>query len=99
MINMSDLVDVVDERVIYSGMRPEEFPMSTPLYEQLAEHVRQQIRAGTLKPGDRLPSQSTLKDEGWTHGVIIAAMRELKNGGWTRGQPGQAVYVVDHPPV
>lgn len=96
---MGDLVDVVDERVIYSDLRPEETTMTMPLYEQLAEHIRAQIRAGTLRPGDRLPSQSALKAEGWTHGVIVTAMRELRNGGWARGQPGQAVYVHDHPPL
>lgn len=96
---MGDLVDVVERGVIYSGLRPEEFTVTLPLYEQLAETIRAQIRAGTLKPGDRLPSQSALKDQGWKHNVIIAAMRELKSGGWTRGQPGQAIYVADHPPM
>lgn len=96
---MSDLVDMVDLRVIDSEGYPRSPHMSIPLYTQLAEQLRGEIRAGRLKPGDRLPSQSALKEQGWTHGVIIAAMRELKNGGWTRGQPGQAVYVSDHPPV
>lgn len=96
---MTDLVDVVDQGVIYSGLRPEETPMATPLYEQLAEQLRQQIRAGILKPGDRLPTQTALKEQGWTHNVIIAAMRDLRTGGWTRGQPGQAVFVADHPPL
>lgn len=73
--------------------------MTTPLYEQLAEQFREQIRAGILKPGDRLPSQSALKAEGWTHGVIVSAMRELRTSGWVRGQPGQAVFVADEPPI
>ena len=96
---MVDLVDLVPSGVIYSECYPRSPDMSIPLYEQLAESVRQQIRAGTLKPGDRLPTQSTLKSDGWTHNVIIAAMRELRSGGWVRGQPGQAVYVADKPPI
>lgn len=96
---MVDLVDVVASGVIYSESYPRSPEMTMPLYEQLAEKIREQIRAGILKPRDRLPTQSALKAEGWTHNAIIAAMRELKNGGWTRGQPGQAVYVADHPPV
>ena len=96
---MSDLVDMVDLGVIDSECYPRSPYMSIPLYTQLAEHLREEIRVGRLKPGDRLPSQSALKEQGWTHGVIIAAMRELRSTGWTRGQPGQAVYVADDPPI
>jgi DNA-binding GntR family transcriptional regulator len=99
VINMSDLVDVVDPGVIYSECDPRSTHMSIPLYEQLAEQLREEIRAGRLKPGDRLPSQTALKEQGWSHYAILSAMRELKSGGWTRGQSGRAVYVADHPPI
>jgi DNA-binding transcriptional regulator YhcF (GntR family) len=72
---------------------------SAPLYEQLAEVFRAKVRAGELKPGDRLPSTSALKEAGWKQGVIVSAMRILRIEGWTRGQPGQAVYVADSPPI
>jgi DNA-binding transcriptional MocR family regulator len=71
---------------------------SVPLYEQLAETIRARIRSGALKPGDRLPSTSAWRAEGWKQGVIVSAMRILRIEGWTRGQPGQAVYVADNPP-
>jgi len=72
---------------------------TAPLYEQLAELFRAKIRAGELKPGDRLPSTSQLKADGWKQGVIVWAMRTLRVEGWTRGQPGQAVYVAENPPI
>jgi DNA-binding transcriptional regulator YhcF (GntR family) len=72
---------------------------SAPLYEQLAELFRGKIRAGELQPGDRLPSASALKAEGWKHHAVIAAMRTLRTEGWTRGQPGQAVFVAEDPPI
>lgn len=72
---------------------------SVPKYEQLAEIYREKIRSGELKPGDRLPSTSALKADGWKHGVIGWAMRTLRIEGWTRGQPGEAVYVAERPPV
>lgn len=70
-----------------------------PLYEQLAEQLRNKIRAGELKPGDRLPTTSQLKADGWSQGVIVWAMRVLRSEGWTRGQPGQAVFVAERPPT
>jgi DNA-binding GntR family transcriptional regulator len=73
--------------------------MTMPKYEQLAEVYRQKIRAGELKPGDRLPSTSQIEADGWKRGTIGIAMRTLRLEGWTRGQPGEAVYVADHPPI
>lgn len=91
---------MVDLAVVTLGRDPGSLTMSTavPLYEQLAELYRAKIRAGDLKPGDRLPSTSALKADGWKQNVIVSAMRVLRVEGWTRGQPGQAVYVAEHPP-
>ena len=73
--------------------------MTMPKYEELAEKIRAQIRAGDLAPGARLPSTSQLKADGWSQGTITWAMRVLRMEGWTRGQPGDGVFVVDHPPL
>lgn len=73
--------------------------MTMPKYEQLAEVFRAKIRAKELMPGDRLPSTSALKEQGWRQGTIVNAMRTLRMEGWTRGQPGEAVYVAADPPV
>ena len=91
---------MVDMAVVTLGRDPGSLTMAStaPLYEQLAEEIRAKIRTGELKPGDRLPSTSALKADGWKQGVIVAAMRVLRLEGWTRGQPGQAVFVAEHPP-
>lgn len=73
--------------------------MTMPKYEQLAEEYREKIRSGVLKPDDRLPSTSQLEAAGWKRGTIGIAMRTLRTEGWTRGQPGEAVFVADVPPV
>jgi len=73
--------------------------MTVPKYEQLAQLIRDRIRAGELQPGDRLPSTSALKADGWSQGTITWAMRALRMEGWTRGQPGDGVFVADHPPI
>lgn len=72
--------------------------MTMPKYEQLAEEIRQQIRDGRLKPKDKLPSNTQYKAMGWRHGTYLRAMLVLRAEGWTRGQPGEGVFVADHPP-
>lgn len=94
-------VDMVDMVVISSGRDPGSTTVTsaTPKYEQFAEMIRSQIRSGVLKPGDRLPSNTAFKEQGWRHGVYIAGMRLLRTEGWVRGQPGEAVFVAEHPPA
>lgn len=46
----------------------------TPLYLQLYRRYQQQIVAGTLRPGDRLPSVRSLASElGVARGTVEAA--------------------------
>jgi len=94
---MIDMVDMVMEAL---GCDPgsESVTSATPKYEQFAELIRQQIRSGELQPGDRLPSNTQFKADGWKHGTYLAGMRLLRREGWVRGQPGEAVYVADVPP-
>lgn len=73
--------------------------MTMPKYEQFAEMVRDQIRSGELQPGDRLPSNTQYKLQGWKHGSYIRGMQLLRQEGWVRGQPGEAVFVADNPPI
>lgn len=68
-------------------------------WERLAEHIRNQIRAGRLQPGDMLPSYRALGEE---HGVSYATVRQaltvLRTEGWIVGEPGVGVRVrTDHP--
>ena len=63
-------------------------------FERIANDIREQIRTGRLKPGDRLPSIAQLKEHyGVSYGPVRAAMLVLKAEGLVRGQPGEGVYV------
>lgn len=63
-------------------------------FETLAADIRQQIQTGQLKPGDRLPSISKLREEyGFSDGTIRSAMLVLKAEKLVVGRPGEAVTV------
>lgn len=96
---MAALVDIDVTPVIYSDCDPRRPDVSVPKYEQLAAIVRDQIRRGDLKPGQQLPPYSAFEAEGWRHTTIVTAMRSLRDGGWTRHQQGEGIFVHDHPPV
>lgn len=68
--------------------------MTAPKYVRVADAIRDRIRSGQLKPGDRLPSTKQLEEEfGVSYGSVRSAMLVLKAEGLVRGQPGEAVYV------
>ncbi|GAA4250909.1 MULTISPECIES: winged helix-turn-helix domain-containing protein [Dactylosporangium] len=70
----------------------------TPYYRQVAADLRAQIEAGTLKPGDKLPSTQQLRDIYGVSGTVIQfAMVELKAQGLVVGQPGRGVFVAERP--
>ncbi len=46
---------------------------TTPLYQQIADELRVQISAGTLRPGDQLPTELTLATQ---HSVTRATARQ-----------------------
>lgn len=69
-----------------------------PLPRQFADKIREQIHAGQLHPGDRLPSVTQFVEQGWARGTVVAGLRLLRETGWVRSQPGQATFVADHPP-
>ncbi len=49
---------------------------------ELAQHLRAQIRAGDLAPGDRIPTETELCDEhGVSQGTVAKAMRVLSDEG------------------
>ncbi|ACZ84829.1 GntR family transcriptional regulator [Streptosporangium roseum] len=67
-----------------------------PLWEQLAEILRQRIRAGELKPRQVLPSESHLQDEhGVSRGTVRRAMQALGKQGWTVTIQGRGTYVAE----
>lgn len=71
-------------------------PVTTPKYAQLANHFRDQIRTGVLKPGDRLPSITELLAEyGYSAHTIRSAMLTLKAEQLVEGRVGEGVFVRD----
>lgn len=72
----------------------------TPLYQQIAESVREDILYGRLRPGDPLP---TIRDmaQRWhcTPGTVQQAYRDLARQHLVDGRPGQGTWVKDIPAV
>lgn len=71
-----------------------------PRYVQIADEIVQQIRAGVLKPGDMVPSESELVDRyGVSGGTIRKAMVEVRASGLVETRHGKGSIVKDRPPV
>jgi molybdate-binding protein/DNA-binding transcriptional regulator YhcF (GntR family) len=66
----------------------------TPIYQQIAESVRQEIAYGRIGPGDRLPTVREMAER-WscTPGTVQRAYRELAHQGLVSGRPGQGTTV------
>jgi GntR family transcriptional regulator len=81
--------------VIYYWGEPErDEPRMTSKYERLANAIRDQIKSGELKPGDKLPSISQLRDQyGISYGSVRGAMLVLKAEQLIEGRQGDGVFV------
>lgn len=65
-----------------------------PLRETLRRRLLRGLQAGSLRPGDRLPSARELSGElGLDHRAIVAAYRELETEGLVELRPRSGVYV------
>lgn len=66
----------------------------SPGYTEIAEHFRRQIRDGTLRPGDEMPSYTAVSEEfGVAHTTAHRAFRALKMEGLTLTRPGKKTVV------
>lgn len=66
----------------------------TPGYPEIAQHFRRQIRDGTLRPGDTLPSFKAASEQfGVAHTTVNRAYRVLKMEGLTLAKPGVGTIV------
>src|SRR5436853_1561036 len=67
---------------------------SPALYEQLADKIEALIRAGTLRPGERIPSVRRASTQ---HGVSVTtavqAYLELENRGLIEARPKSGFFV------
>lgn len=71
-----------------------------PLYQIIAESIRQQIQAGILNPGDRLPGLRQLTQQ-WdcTPGTVQHAYQILVSQGLVTSRPGQGTRVAENIPT
>lgn len=68
---------------------------SPPLYQQIAESIRQEILTGTLQPGDTLPAvRDMAARHGCTPGTVQRAYRELARQGLVTSHPGRGTHVI-----
>lgn len=66
----------------------------TPLYQQIADAVRQQIRLGRLVAGVKLPATRTIaKDLGVHRKTVVQAFDLLGDEGWLVAGVGQGTFV------
>ena len=65
-----------------------------PIYSQIIDGFREQIAAGILKPGDRLPSVRDLAAElAINPNTIQRAYRQLELEGWIVSMQGKGCFV------
>ena len=65
-----------------------------PLYLQAADWVAEQIAAGELAPGTRLPAERDLAAQwGVAYQTVRRAMRELRGRGLVASVVGKGTYV------
>lgn len=73
---------------------------SGPRYVQIADDLARQIRAGTLKPGQLLPSETDLIERyGVSGGTVRKAIAELRTSDLIETHHGRGSFVKAKPPV
>ncbi|MFD7511256.1 GntR family transcriptional regulator [Streptomyces sp. NPDC059853] len=71
-----------------------------PVYQRIADDLRQQIDEGTLPVGARIPSRAELKRTYTASDQTVdRAVRVLKAAGYATGQFGRGVFVSDRAPL
>lgn len=67
-----------------------------PDYWPIVEDVREQIRVGNLKPGQKLPSQAKLQQQyEQTEGIVRRALTQLRIEGLVKSHQGKGSFVRD----
>ncbi|EHR63191.1 GntR family transcriptional regulator [Saccharomonospora cyanea] len=68
-------------------------------YQRVAEAIRQDIRAGRLKAGDKLPSNRGVADlYDVSLGTAQKALKALEDEGWVLATPSVGVFVSESMP-
>src|SRR5690349_17964876 len=70
-----------------------------PTYLQLVQQVRQAVRLGVLRPGDKLPTvKEVVSSLTINPNTVLRAYRELDLEGLTEGRRGVGTFVAGEPP-
>ncbi|WFE45280.1 winged helix-turn-helix domain-containing protein [Verrucosispora sp. WMMD1129] len=70
-----------------------------PVYQQVIDDITASIRAGTLKPGDKLPSIAQLCEQyAASDTPIKRALWQLDTTGWIETHQGKGSFVAANPP-
>ena len=65
-----------------------------PAYRQVVDQVRQAVRLGILRPGDRLPTvREVVKQIAINPNTVHRAYRDLEAQGLTEGRPGSGTFI------
>ena len=71
-----------------------------PIYTQITEGFREQILAGVLQSGDKLPSVRDLAQQlSINPNTIQRAYRELEMQGWIATVPGKGCFICGVPKI
>ncbi|OZM79370.1 GntR family transcriptional regulator [Pseudonocardia sp. MH-G8] len=66
-----------------------------PTYLQIVTQVRQALRLGTLRPGDRLPTaKAVVAQTAVNANTVLKAYRELERDGLVEPRPGLGTFVL-----
>ena len=69
-----------------------------PAYLQLVQQVREALRMGWLRPGDRLPTvREVVASSGVNPNTVLKAYRELERAGLVEARQGSGTYVTASP--
>jgi len=67
-----------------------------PVYQRIQRHFLDQIAAGDLQVGDRLPTENEIaKEFGTSRATVQNAMSRLVYEGWIEKQAGRGTFVAD----
>lgn len=74
---------------------PSAQPLQTPpLYQRLASHYRSAIHAGSLVPGDRMPSlRGLMRQHDISLSTAMQLSRHLESEGWLEARPRSGYFV------
>lgn len=74
--------------------------VTEPMYWRIAQELRHAIESGTLRPGDKLLTESELKDQyRASRNTVRDAIKWLTHRALVETRPGQGTFVVKHPDI